>query len=66
MIKLAISLFHLFSMLAVCSVAETVTGELNDTSSDSIDPALSLNKLLCSLYLNNGHVYVDCTHNGTF
>ena len=67
---LATSLLYLHSLLAICSVGETMTGE-NDTSSDSLDSALSLNSdqlfpLLCPSDSKNGHQYVDCSRNGTF
>ena len=65
-IKLVTSLLHLYSLLIIDSVAETLTRELNDSSPDSLDSALSLNKLLCSSDLNKGQGYVDCSQNGTF
>jgi hypothetical protein len=65
-IKLVTCLLYLYSLLNIRSVAEALTGELNDTSLDCLDSALSLTQLLCSSDLNKGQGYVDCFLNGTF
>ena len=65
-IKLATFLLHLYSLLIINSVAEALTEELKYSSLDSLDSALPLTKLLCSIDLNEGQGYVDCSQNGTF
>ena len=65
-IRLVTFLLHLYSLLIINSVAEALTEELKYSSPDSLDSALPLTKLLCSIDSNEGQGYVDCSQNGTF